>query len=202
MMEKKLKLSNGKEIIVREDGKIFNLEHHEYAIFIDKNGYCSLTNGKNKYLVHRLVAEAFLADYRNERTLQVHHKDFDRTNNALSNLVCMEMKEHQKLHKQKYSFTKKCAICGKEFTPHPTKRERAKTCSPECAAIMVKKIAQKRCRKINQFSLDGKLIKEWDSARAVQNDTGFFESNINKCCNHVIRTYKGYKWEYANLEAQ
>ena len=197
MIEKILKLSNGKEIIVCEDGKIFNLAHHEYVIWTDKYGYCSITSGRKRYLVHRLVAEAFLPDYRNERTLQVHHKDFNKSNNAVTNLICMEMKDHQKLHKQKYSFISKCVVCGKEFTPLPTKRNRTKTCSPECTLKLEKQIAQKRCRKINQFSLDGMLIKEWDSARAIQNNTGYFESNINKCCNHVIRSYKGYKWEYA-----
>lgn len=29
--------------------------------------------------------------------------------------------------------TKRCEICGIEFTPHKTKRKRAKTCSPACA---------------------------------------------------------------------
>ena len=197
MMEKKLKLSNGKEVIVREDGKIFNLEHKEYLVQIDKFGYCAIAFNRKRFLVHRIVAEAFLPDYRNERTLQVHHKDFNKSNNAVSNLVCMEMKEHQKLHKQKYSYTKKCAVCGKEFTPHPTKRERAKTCSPECAAIMVKQLAQKRCRQINQYKLDGTFIKQWSSERAIENEMGIFGSNVVKCCKNIIHSYKGYKWEYA-----
>ena len=202
MVEKKLKLSNGKEVIVREDGKIFNLEHKEYSVQIDKYGYCSITSGRKRYLVHRLVAEAFLPDYRNERTLQVHHKDFNKSNNAVTNLICMEMKDHQKLHKQKYSFISKCVVCGKEFTPLPTKRNRTKTCSPECTAIMVKESAQKRCRKINQYSLDGTIIKTWGSAREAQNETGFFESNINKCCHNLIKYYKGYVWKYADAEAK
>lgn len=198
MVEKKLKLSNGKEIIVRDDGKIFSLEHHEYTIQVDNFGYCAISFNRKRFLVHRLVAEAFLPDYRNERTLQVHHKDFNKSNNAVSNLVCMEMKDHQKLHKQKYSYTKKCAVCGKEFTPLPTKRNRTKTCSPECDAIMVKESAQRRYRKINQFTLDGKFVKQWPSARNIQNETVFFESAINKCCHHKIRSYKKSKWEYAD----
>lgn len=48
-----------------------------------------------------------------------------------------------------------------------------------------------------KMDIDGKEIKTWDSARDIQNSTGYFESNINKCCNGKIRSYKGYKWKYA-----
>ena len=202
MQERELTLSDGKAIIVRDDGKIFNLEHKEYFIQIDNAGYSYIIFGNKHYLIHRIVAKAFLPDYEERRTLQVHHIDFNRQNNALSNLVCMEIKDHQKLHKQKYSYTKICVVCGKEFTPLPTKRNRTKTCSPECTAIMVKKSAQKRCRKINQYSLDGTFIKTWGSAREAQNETGFFESNINKCCHNLIKYYKGYVWKYADREVE
>lgn len=198
MIEKILTISNGKEIIVRKDGKILNLEHCEYAIQTDKAGYCAICVSNKRFLVHRLVAEAFLPNYRNERTLQVHHKDFNKSNNAASNLVCMEMKDHQRLHKQKYSYIKKCAVCGKEFTPHPTKRERAKTCSPACAAIMVKQSAQKRCRQIKQYKLDGTFIKQWPSEIEIEKELKIYGSNVVKCCKNIIRSYKGYKWEYAS----
>ena len=150
MQERELTLSNGYKIIVREDGKIFNSEYKEFFIQEDKFGYCSFSIGGNHFLVHRIIAKAFLPNYEERRTLQVHHIDFNKQNNALSNLVCMEMKDHQKLHKQKYSYTKKCVVCGKVFTPLPTKRNRTKTCSPECTLKLEKQIAQKRCRKINQ----------------------------------------------------
>ena len=43
------------------------------------------------------------------------------------------------------------------------------------------------------------MIKEWDSARDVQNDLGYFESNINKCCKNKIKTAYGYKWKFAAI---
>lgn len=202
MQERELTLSNGKKIIVCDDGKIFNSEHKEIFIQIDKFGYCSFfINGKH-FLVHRIVAKAFLPDYEERRTLQVHHIDFNKQNNALSNLVCMEIKDHQKLHKQKYSYTRICVVCGKKFTPLPTKRNRTKTCSPECTLKLEKQIAQKRCRKINQYSLDGVFIKTWDSGIDIYNNLGFFSSNIAKCCKSIIRSYKGYVWKYADAEAK
>lgn len=39
---------------------------------------------------------------------------------------------HSQLHNQKHPLTKACVVCGAEFTPSPTKRARAKTCSPAC----------------------------------------------------------------------
>lgn len=41
---------------------------------------------------------------------------------------------HSQHHNQKHPVSKNCVICGKAFTPHPTKRERAKTCPASCHA--------------------------------------------------------------------
>lgn len=59
------------------------------------------------------------------------------------------------------------------------------------------KIVEKRQVAIKQYSKNGDFIKTWKSARACQNETGYFESNINKCCNGKIKSYKGYIWKYA-----
>ncbi len=46
--------------------------------------YCRKTHSRHKFLVHRLVAAAFLPNPNGYA--QVHHKDFNPQNNALSNL--------------------------------------------------------------------------------------------------------------------
>ena len=104
------------------------------------------------------------------------------------------------MHKQKYPLTKQCVICGKEFTPDKTKRKRQQVCSSECWHEIVKIKARMNKRPINQYTSNGVLVKQWDSARDVQNELGYFESNINKCCNGVIHTYKGYVWKYMERE--
>ena len=48
------------------------------------------------------------------------------------------------------------------------------------------------------LDLEGNVLREWDSARDCMNETGFFDSNICKCCKGKIKSYKGYKWEYAS----
>ena len=52
-------------------------------------------------------------------------------------------------------------------------------------------------KKIYQYSIDGELIKVWESiAECVH--SGFDRANISKCCNPKYvhyKTYKGFKWE-------
>lgn len=59
---------------------------------------------------------------------QAHHEDYSKPLQV--RWWCPKC--HSQHHNQKHPLTKACVICGKSFTPHPTKRERAKTCSPAC----------------------------------------------------------------------
>lgn len=178
-----------------DDGRIFrNTDMYEYTHQIDKAGYHSVVIKQHKYLVHRLVAQAFIDDYNEQK--DVHHIDEDKGNNELSNLKCIKPEIHNKLHKTKYPKVKLCIVCGKEFEPHPTKRNRNKVCSDECRLLYLKSHNAKYKIPIEQLSVDGNVIKRWKSARDVQNELGFFESNINKCCNGYINTYKGFRWRY------
>lgn len=91
-------------------------------------------NGKTK-LLHRHVAEQKLG-----RVLlpdeHVHHGNEERWDNCPDNLEVLPAAEHRQLHADErlvYSRSKTCAVCATVFTPHPTKRKRAKTCSKPCA---------------------------------------------------------------------
>ncbi len=75
----------------------------------------------------------------------VHHKDEDRLNNALDNLELMTHQQHSAHHNQRHPLTKECEVCGATFTPAPTKRKRAKTCSFECRnALLSRKMVGNR----------------------------------------------------------
>ena len=53
---------------------------------------------------------------------------------------------------------------------------------------------------ILQFSLDGKLIRKWDSAREVEKELNIAHSQITACCKKR-KNYKsagGYIWKYKN----
>ena len=48
-------------------------------------------------LIHRLVAAAFLEPPQNI-DMQIHHKDFDSTNNKADNLIWLNPQQHKQIH--------------------------------------------------------------------------------------------------------
>ena len=52
-------------------------------------------------------------------------------------------------------------------------------------------------KKINQYTLDNKLIKKWHSIYEITKETGFERHGITRCCTNKLKTYKGYIWKYA-----
>ena len=49
---------------------------------------------------------------------------------------------------------------------------------------------------VNQYSLQGVLIKKWRSI-ADANRSGFIKSCISNVCKGKRKTHLGFKWEYA-----
>ena len=49
---------------------------------------------------------------------------------------------------------------------------------------------------IEQYSIDGKLIKKWDSIREASRN-GFDFRHIQSCLKGKSKTHKGYEWRYA-----
>lgn len=88
-------------------------------------------NGKTK-LLHRHVMEQLIGRAL-RRDEQVHHKNGDTRDNRIENLEVVAPLTHmrERHNRLKHPLTKHCVICGDEFTPHPTKRKRAKTCGKD-----------------------------------------------------------------------
>lgn len=191
---------NYKKYKIFSDGRIENFAGHEMKPQVDRAGYCSFSVNGKRFLWHRVVAYAFLGTPLHGRRIQVHHKDEDKTNNSVDNLLPLTVEEHQHLHKQKHPTTKRCVVCGNIFTPSPTKRARAKTCSRECWLVRTREQAKKRERpvvRINPETNEAKIFSSLtDGAYSVgKGKEGI--SNILVCLNGRGRTAYGFVWKEA-----
>lgn len=59
----------------------------------------------------------------------------------------------------------------------------------------------KSCR-INQLTLDGELVKVWESFMEIERETGYNQSSIINCCKGKYKQAYGFKWEYADPSQQ
>lgn len=57
----------------------------------------------------------------------------------------------------------------------------------------------KRRKRVNQYDINGNLIKTWDSISSAAN-AGFNQSSISRCCagKRYFKTHGGYIWKYAD----
>lgn len=133
-----------------------------------KNKYLKVSlsknNNVNSYLIHRLVAEAFMPNPNNYSC--VNHKDENKQNNSVDNLEWCTF-----LYNNTYG----------------TKIERQ---------IQKQINNPKNSKKINQYDLNGKFIKTWESMNEVERQLGIHSQHIYRCCKHKRKSTGGYKWEY------
>ena len=55
-----------------------------------------------------------------------------------------------------------------------------------------------KLKSVSKYTLDGKFICTYDSARDASEDTGIKIKNIQYCCSGHSKTSGGYKWKYEN----
>ena len=151
------------------------------------NGYKKVSLWKNNsskmFLIHRLVALAFIPN--NENLPIVNHKDENRLNNAVDNLEW----------------------CTYEYNNnYGTIRERmSKTLSGRYKGEKnpmygVRLGLNPNSKKVNQISLDGKIIKKWDCIKEAGLKNGIRPQNISRVCRGERKTTGGYRWAYENKE--
>ncbi len=60
------------------------------------------------------------------------------------------------------------------------------------------KMAETQSKKVYQYTLDGELIKVWNSTKECGRN-GFCQSWVAACCRSERKTHKGFKWSYKPL---
>lgn len=167
---------------ISNTGKVLSLQYmggyttRELKPRIHKRGYLwvSLRNNgvEGHYLIHRLVADAFIENPNNYAC--VNHKDENPANNNVENLEwCTHLYNvhySMKKHPERYN---SLGNVGKANKPY------------------------RNFKKIKQLSLDGEFICEFPNVSTITREKGYNSTHIKMCCENKQKTAYGYKWEYA-----
>ena len=145
----------------------FDNGHDYLKVNLSKNG-----EYKQCY-VHRLIAETFLPNP--EGKPQVNHKIEGKKGKTLNMVI---FNEDGSINKEKTTIE---WVTQKENNDYGTRNER---------------VAKALSKRVLQLSLNGDLIREWESARECGRN-GFDPGHVSACCNGKQKTHKGFRWMYA-----
>ena len=173
---------NGYQYLVSEDGQIKNIVTGKILRQVtNKQGYkivCLSKDGQHKtFKVHRLVAQAFLPNDENKPC--VDHIDGDKTNNHYKNLRWASYYEnnHNPVTRERYRQT----------------IEYKRSLKPVSEPFRPKQIKVSKDGVEFIFENTKELLKQSESVLGVT----MVQSVVSRVCNGKIKTYKGYKMQYA-----
>ena len=127
-------------------------------------------DGHGKMLkIHRLVAEAFIPNTQGFNT--VNHKDEDKTNNTVSNLEWMSLKDNLN---------------------YGTRNKRAGEAISK--ANINNPMLSKKVQMLDKST--GELLDVYPSTMEAWRVTGIAYQNISQCCNGKRKSAGGYIWRY------
>lgn len=174
-------LGNVKSLSYNKTGKEQLLKQ-----FKDKYGYLQVHLCKNKihkkYLVHRLVALAFLPNPNNFPC--INHKDENPSNNKVDNIEWCT-----------YSYNINYGTRNKRMI----ETRRINNPDNECykRIIQTRRINNSLGEKpIIQLTKDGVEIARYSGINEAERQTGISNSNIWSCCNGKQKSAGGFIWRY------
>lgn len=170
-----------------EKGTVYSLRFKRY---VGTNGRY---NNVGRIGVHRLIwMVANGCDI--PEGYDIHHIDGNKQNNSIYNLELIEHGEHIAQHntenkgKFKRNENTKNKIRNKLIG---NKNSLGRKLNDE----LKKSIGKRFAKQVAQYTLEGELIKIWESASEAGRN-GFCMSSICACCRNEQEQHKGFKWKY------
>lgn len=160
---------------------------------LDSYGYLIVTffkKGTRKdYKVHRLVATTFISNPNNYPT--VNHKNEIKTCNEVWNLEWMTVRDNNNYGSRNSKIAqskigKKCDWEKGEKNYFYGKR----FCGKDSHSA----------KKVYQYTLDGKFIKSFDSAREAAKEIGVTDGMVGMVCRGQRKQARGYLFYYSPVE--
>lgn len=84
--------------------------------------------------------------------------------------------------------------CNRLDNTKPHSKDNVESCCRECNL----KLVGLETKKVYQYTLDGTLVKIWNSTMECGRN-GFTQSSVSQCCNGKLKKHKGYIWSYKPL---
>lgn len=164
------------DYMVSDEGQVYSMKSNRLLTASKHVGdyrVVSLSRDKKKHtlLIHRLVYETFVGSV--PKGMQVNHKDEDKSNNRLDNLELLTPKENSN---------------------YGTRNQRIVESNRQWRKARRKMFG----RPVLQYNRDGVLIRRWEAIAEAEKQ-GFCKTGIGRCCRGDMKTYKGYRWEYADM---
>lgn len=162
-----------KDRIVTRNGRPSRIKGVKLKQFYSR-GYMrvALYNGnrssRKQFLVHRLVAGAFIPNPLNKE--YINHKDENKLNNMVDNLEWCTAK-----YNSNYGTSIRRRVMHQDW----------------------QSIADKQSKTVYQYDKDMHIIRVWKSTVECER-SGYNSSSVSRCCNGYLKTYKGYIWRYSN----
>lgn len=126
---------------------------------------------KKSFLVHRLVASAFIPC--KDPSLTVNHIDENRTNNEVENLEWCTLSQNIKMYNENHP---------DRFKHRQYKGSRNRSFSK---------------RLIKQMTKDGTIVRMWESITDIKHTLNYNNWSISQCCDNKRKSAYGYIWQYA-----
>lgn len=159
---------NGKEMFVTSDGRFFKWNGNEIIGYKNPSGYIVIQFMHNSFMANRLVWMAFNGEI--EKGMEIDHINGDRQDNRLENLRKVTHKEN-------------CnnPITIKNFQKH----------NKSVSRDYLKK-------KVYQYTMEGKFVREWDSATDAYKELRVSYKGIIDTCNNKQKSSGNFIWKYEN----